>query len=134
MSHYILPLAFIALVYFAMIVLNERYGLFATDRFPSPLAKIAAYLWLGLLLFGLCIEIVGASMHVPTARELARVPFYSLFLLHGILIVFLLGWWLLTGRPPLRDFLSLRGGNKGEMVMIGFAVGIGGWIFTLVVA
>ena len=29
MSHYFLPLGFIALVYIAMIVLNERYGLFA---------------------------------------------------------------------------------------------------------
>jgi membrane protease YdiL (CAAX protease family) len=134
MSHYVLPLLFIALVYFGMIFLNQRYGLFATDRFPSPLAKTAAYVWLGVLMFGLAIEIVGASMRVPTARELARVPFYSLFLLHGILIVFLVGWWLLTGRPPLGEFLNLRRGDSGEMVMIGFAVGVGGWIFTIIVA
>lgn len=134
MSHYLLPLAFIALVYVAMIVLNERYGLFAGDRFPSPLAKVGAYIWLAMLLFGLAIEIIGASMRVPTARELAKVPFYSLFLLHGILIVFLVGWWLLTSRPPLGKFLNLRGEESGEMVMIGLAVGVGGWIFTLIVA
>ncbi|HYU25382.1 MAG TPA: type II CAAX endopeptidase family protein [Thermoanaerobaculia bacterium] len=134
MSHYLLPLGFIALVYIAMIVLNERYGLFAADRFPSLGAKIAAYAWLGLLLFGLTITVIGSAMHVPTARELARIPFYSLFLLHGVLIVFLAGWWLLTGRPPLRELLNLRRGNGVEMTMIGFAVGVGGWIFTIIVA
>src|SRR5512140_2238379 len=98
MIHYILPLTFIAIVYVAMIVMNERYHLFATDAFPSTAAKVAAYVWLGMLLFFLSVEVIGSSRHVPTARELARVPFYSLFLLHGVLIVFLLGWWLLTKR------------------------------------
>jgi membrane protease YdiL (CAAX protease family) len=134
MSHYVFPLLFIAIVYVAMIWLNERYGLFATDRFPSPGAKFAAYVWLGLLMFLLAILIVGSALHVPTARELARTPFYQLFLLHAILVVFLTGWWLLTGRPSLREFLSLRRGNSGEMVLTGFAVGIGGWIFTIIVA
>ena len=134
MSHYVLPLAFIAIVYFATIVLNERYGLFAADRFPSQGAKLGAYAWLGLLLFALVIMIVTAALHAPTAKELARVPFYMLFQLHAILIIFLAGWWLLTGRPPLRDFLNLRSDRTGELVMTGFAVGVGGWIFTIIVA
>ena len=134
MTHYVLPLGFIALVYVAMIVLNERYGLFATDRFPSSGAKVAAYAWLGLLMFLLAILVIGSALHTPTAKDLARTPFYQLFLLHFILVVFLVGWWLLTGRPPLREFMNLRRGNGGEMVMIGFAVGIGGWIFTIIVA
>jgi membrane protease YdiL (CAAX protease family) len=124
MSHYVFPLLFIALVCVAMIWLNERYGLFAMDRFPSHPAKVAAYLWLALVLFGLTFLIVGSALHTPTAKELARVPFYSL----------LAGWWLLTGRPPLREFLSLRGGRTGEMVMTGFAVGVGGWIATIIFA
>jgi len=132
--HYVLPLAFIALVYVVMIWLNERYGLFATDRFPSTAAKAGAYAWLGLLLFVLAALVIGSAMHVPTAKDLARTPFYQLFLLHGILVVFLAGWWLLTGRPPLREFFNLRGGDGGEMVMIGLAVGVGGWIFTIIVA
>lgn len=134
MTHYVLPLAFIAVVYVAMIWLNERYGLFATDRFPTPAMKVAAYAWLGLLLFGLAILVVGSAMHVPTASELAKVPFYSLFLLHGVLIVFLVGWWFLTGRPPLGEFMNLRRGENGEMVLIGLAVGVGGWIFTIITA
>jgi membrane protease YdiL (CAAX protease family) len=134
MSHYLLPLLGVAVVYVAMLWMNERYGLFATDRFPSRGAKIAAYAWLGVLLFGLAVLIIGSAMRVPTASELAKIPFYSLFLLHGVLIVFLAGWWLLTGHPPLRDFLNLRGGDTAEMTMIGLAVGVGGWIFTIIMA
>ena len=134
MIHYLYAFAFVAVVYVAILWLNERYGLFAADRFPSQGAKLAAYIWLAVVLFGLTFLIVGSALHTPTAKELARVPFYSLFLLHAVLIVFLAGWWLLTGRPPLREFLSLRGGRTGEMVMTGFAVGVGGWIVTLIFA
>ena len=134
MSPYLLPLAFIAVVYFAMIYLNERYGLFADDHFPSTAAKVAAYLWLGVLLFFLTLEVTASARHVTTKSELARMPFWQLFLLHAVLAVFLLGWWLLTKRPPIGKFLNLSGGNKGELVMIGFAVGVGGWAITMVVA
>ena len=134
MSPYLLPLAFIAIVYVAMIWMNERYGLFAADRFPTPAAKLIAYAWLAALLFILGVMVVTTALHVPTAKELARIPFYSLFTLHAILIVFLVGWWLLTGRPPLAEFLNLRRGNSGEMVMTGLAVGVGGWIFTIIMA
>ena len=134
MHHYLLPLVFIALVYILMIVMNERYRLFSGDHFSSGLTKILAYLWLALLLFGLAILIIGSSLKTPTAKELAHVPFYSLFALHGILIVFLAGWWLLTRRPPLGQFFNIPRRGNGDAVLIGFAVGVGGWIFTISVA
>ncbi len=132
--HYILPLAFIAVIYIAMIVMNERYRLFSTDHFSSPVTKTLAYLWLAVLMFGLAILVTGSSLKTPTAVELARVPFYSLFALHAILIIFLLGWWLLTQRPPIGEFLSIPRHGNGEAVLTGFAVGVGGWIVTLSVA
>jgi membrane protease YdiL (CAAX protease family) len=134
MHYYILPLAFIAIVYIAMIVMNERYHLFSADHFSSPLMKGLAYLWLALLMFSLAILITGSSLRIPTAKELARVPFYSLFGLHAILLVFLAGWWLLTRRPPLGEFLNIPRRGNGEAVLTGFAVGVGGWIFTLSLA
>jgi uncharacterized protein len=134
MHHYIFPLIFIALVYVLMIVMNERYRLFSVDHFSSPLMKLIAYLWLGILMFGLAILVTGSSLKTPTARELARVPFYSLFGLHAILFVFLLGWWLLTRRPPIGEFLNIPRRGNGEAVLTGFAVGVGGWIFTLSIA
>ena len=134
MHYYILPLAFITIVYIAMIVMNERYHLFSADRFSSPLMKGLAYLWLALLMFSLAILITGSSLRIPTAKELARVPFYSLFGLHAILFVFLVGWWLLTSRPPIGEFLNIPRRGNGQAVLTGFAVGVGGWIFTLTVA
>ena len=65
---------------------------------------------------------------------------FSQFMLHkplgafGVIIIFLVVWWLLSGRPSLRDYLSIRTERAGEAVMTGFAVGFGGWLFTLAVA
>jgi len=134
MHHYVLPLIFITLVYAAIIVLNERYRLLSADHFSSTAMKVIAYLWLGILMFGLVILITGSSLRIPTAQELARVPFYSLFGLHAILFVFLLGWWLLTKRPPLGEFLNIPRRGNGDAVLTGFAVGVGGWIFTISIA
>lgn len=129
-----IPLAVIAIVYAAMIWMNERYALFAADHFRSTAAKVGAYIWLGLLLFVLTVEIVGSALRTLTPKELAHIPFYTLFGLHAILLIFLIGWWLLAGRPRIADFLNLRTADAGEMVMTGFAVGVGGWIFTLILA
>jgi membrane protease YdiL (CAAX protease family) len=133
-SPLVLPLLFIALVFAAMVWLNERYAWFATDRFPSPAAKFAAYAWLGALLFLLTALVTRASQHTPTSRELARIPFFSLFSMHAILVVFLAGWWALTQRPPLRSYLNLPREHTGEAILGGFAIGLSGWIFTLMVA
>ncbi len=133
MTPFIIPIACIAIVYVAMIVLNERIDLFR-DRFPTTAAKFGAYVWLGFFMVLLCVVIVASSLSPPTAKDLARVPFYSLFSLHAILFVFLLGWWLLTKRPPWREFLSVRSGRPGEAVLTGLAVGVGGWVFTIAAA
>jgi membrane protease YdiL (CAAX protease family) len=134
MHHYVFPLSFIAVIYLGMIFMNERYRLFSVDRFSSTAIKLVAYLWLGILMFALVILITGAALHIPTAQELARVPFYSLFGLHAILFVFLLGWWLLTKRPPIGEFLNIPRRGNGEAILTGFAVGVGGWIFTISIA
>lgn len=133
MNPYILPFVFIALVYVAMIVLNERIGLLG-DRFASKGLKIAAYVWLGVFMFLLTALIVASSLAPPTAKDLAKVPFYSLFMLHAILISFLIGWWLMAGRPPLLEFFNIQRKEPGSAVLTGFAVGLGGWIFTIAMA
>jgi len=133
MNHYLLPLLFIAVVYVTLIILNERISLFR-DAFPSPGYKVAAYIWLGIFLGVLTLLIVASALAPPSAKELARVPFYSLFSLHAILIVFLTGWWLLAGRPPLMRFFNIQREAPGEAVMTGLAVGVGGWMLTILLA
>lgn len=130
---YIIPLVFMAIVYVVLIVLNERVGLFR-DTFSSTGVKVLAYFWLALFLFLLTLIIVASALAPPSARDLARVPFYSLFLLHAILIAFLLGWWLMTGRPPLLRFFNVQSENPGEAVLTGLGVGVGGWIVTISIA
>ena len=123
-----------AVFFVGIVVLHQRYSLLSADRFTSPIAQTAAYAWLGLLLFGLTLLVTGAALKTPTARELASTPFYRIFALHWILIIFLFVWWLLTGRPRITDFLNISRERVGEAVMTGLAVGFGGWMFTLAVA
>ena len=134
MNPYIVPLAVMAVVYLAIVILNERYNLLSVDHFSSTMTKAAAYVWLAVFLFGIELLVIASALHTPTGRELAHTPFYRLFALHWILIIFLAGWWLLTGRPRLTTYLNIRTDNAGEAVMTGLAVGFGGWIFTLVAA
>jgi len=134
LNAFILPLVFIVLVWVGMIYMNERYRLFSVDQFSTPVVKWIAYVWLGVFLFVLTFLIVGSSLHPPTSKDLARVPFYSLFTLHAILLLFLIGWWLLTRRPPIDRFLNIPRQRLGQAVMAGFAVGVGGWIATILLA
>lgn len=134
MNPFILPITLIALVYAAIVVLNERYNLLSADRFPSAAAKVGAYVWLGLFMLLIALLVTGSSLKTPTAKELASTPFYRLFALHAILVVFLIVWWLLSGRPRLGEYLNIRRERAGEAIMTGFAVGFGGWMFTIAVA
>jgi membrane protease YdiL (CAAX protease family) len=130
-THFAIPLLLVAIVYAVMLVLNERMGLFG-DHFSSPLLKVLAYVWLAIFLGVITVAIVSSSLVQPTAKQLSAMPFYSLFALHAILIVFLAGWWFLTGRPPLTRFLNIR--LDGNSLLTGLAVGVGGWMFTIALA
>jgi len=129
-----IPLTCIGIVWLVLVYLNERYQLFSVDRFASITMKWIAYVWLGLFLFLLTFLIVASSLRPPSVKELSRVPFYSLFTLHAILLAFLAVWWLLTQRPRITSFLNIPRERVGESIMTGFAVGVGGWIFTILLA
>ncbi|HEX7189970.1 MAG TPA: hypothetical protein VF381_00205, partial [Thermoanaerobaculia bacterium] len=131
MSEFGIPLLLVAIVYVVLLVLNERMNLFG-DHFSSKLVKTIAYIWLAIFLVVTTVAIVSSSLVQPTARELAAMPFYSLFALHAILIIFLTGWWFLTGRPPITRFLNIR--FDGKTLLTGLAVGVGGWMFTIALA
>jgi membrane protease YdiL (CAAX protease family) len=125
---------FALLVWLTIIFLNERHGLLSCDRFPNAGAKWFAYLWLGLLIVGMALIVTGSALAPQTARMLRQMPFYSLFAIHAVLVIFLLGWWLASGRPPMREFLNIRYERPAEVLAIGTAVGVGGWIITIVTA
>jgi membrane protease YdiL (CAAX protease family) len=124
-------LVFMVLVWLTIVVLNEKINLLSCDRFASRGAKYFAYVWMGFFFTLLGALVAGAAMRPARARDLANAPFYQLFALHAILVIFLVGWWLASGRPPLFEFLNFQRGRNGEAVMIGLAVGVGGWIITI---
>jgi membrane protease YdiL (CAAX protease family) len=109
----------VTLFMLAIVYLNERHGLLSCDRFPSVEAKWFAYIWMWLFLSGLAVLVARSAQEQPTASQIAKMPFYSVFEMHLILVVFLFGWW--AARPA-------------EVVAIGISVGVGGWIITLLVA
>ncbi|MBI2212131.1 MAG: CPBP family intramembrane metalloprotease [Acidobacteria bacterium] len=118
----------------AIIVLNETKGLLSHDRFPSRGHRFAAY----VLLTGLLVFVTGlvamASRKPATSSELATMPFWSLFTMHFILVVFLVCWWLVSGRPALGSFFNVRNEQVGVEALAGVAIGLGGWILTVTVA
>ena len=132
---YLLPVAFVLLVWLVIVYLSETGGLLAAvDRFPSAIAKWAAYIWLLLFMVALAVLVTGSALTPPTSKQLASAPFWSLFMLHAVLIVFLIGWWAFSGAPNLKEFLQIRHERPGEVIAIGTAVGVGGWMLTLLTA
>ncbi|MDP9192478.1 MAG: CPBP family intramembrane metalloprotease [Acidobacteriota bacterium] len=125
---------FALVVCLTIFYLNERHGLLSCDRFPSATAKWVAYAWLTLFFVVMAYLVTGSALSKMTAKQVADIPFYSLFGMHVILVVFLLGWWAATGFPEWREFLNVRHERPAEVVSIGVAVGVGGWIFTIVMA
>src|SRR5688500_15188233 len=93
---------FVTLVWLAIVLLNERYGILSCDRFSSPGAKWFAYLWLGGFMILLAMLVTASALTPVTAKQLADTPFHSLFLMHVILVAFLVGWWIATGFPNVR--------------------------------
>lgn len=134
MIAYFIAAILMTIVWMTIIYLNERYNLLSCDRFTSLGKKYFAYGWLGLFLLLLGVLVANAAKNPARASDLARTPFYALFSLHLILVMFLIGWWLATNRPPLREFFNIQNGRSGEAILIGLAVGVAGWIFTLLVA
>lgn len=132
---YVLPVGFVLLVWAAIVYLNERHGLLAAaDRFPNAAVRWVAYAWLGLFMVALAAMVTASALAPPTTRQLSGAPFYSLFVLHAVLTLFLVGWWLLSGMPALKEFLQIRHERPGEVLAIGTAVGVGGWMLTLATA
>jgi membrane protease YdiL (CAAX protease family) len=125
---------FALVVCLAIIYLNERHGLLSCDRFPSAMAKWIAYAWLTLFFVGLALLVTSSALAKLTSKQVAEIPFYSLFGMHLILVVFLFGWWAATGFPEWREFLNVRHERPAEVVAIGVSVGVGGWVFTIVMA
>src|SRR5258708_37149366 len=133
--HSLYVVAIAAVLGFAVVVvLDTRYGLFrAAGHFYSPWKRGLAYAWLGLFLLFVTYLVAGSARRVPTREQLIKTPFYQLFALHLILVVFLFVWRLLSERPNVFAYLNIERQNVVHPILTAYAIGAGGWIFTALV-
>ncbi len=114
----------------AILVVADSRGRFAVDRFPTPLRKGAAMALLYLVLVAtLLLPAIGSPLPIDTSR----LSFGGVFIVQGLLALFLALWWLLVGRPPLAEFLALRSRHPLREAGAGVCLGLVGWVLTLVV-
>jgi len=115
----------------AILAVADARGRFARDRFATPLQKGAAMALLFLVLVA-TVLLPAAGPRGPI--DTSRLSFGGVFVLQGLLILFLALWWLLSGRPPLADFLALRSARPLAEAGAGICLGLIGWVLTLAVA
>lgn len=109
----------------------DRKGAFRRDAFPSPGRKRAALALLFVLLAATTLAPAAAGGRPP---DVSTLRITQVFLVQGILAAFLVLWWLLAGRPPLRSFLALESSRPAAEAAAGVALGLIGWTLTIVVA
>lgn len=114
----------------AVAVANAR-GLFARDPFPTRGRKRAA---LVLLVLVLAATVLVPAVSGSERIDPRRLSFVSVFAGQALLAGFLLSWWALSGRPPLRDFLALGSASPAAEAGAGVCLGLIGWTLTIAVA
>ena len=114
----------------AIVFTADRKGAFRCDVFPSTSRKRAALLLLVLVLIVTTLLPAAAGGRAP---DVSTLRFSQVFTVQALLAGFLLGWWLLSGRPPLRSFLGLESKRPLAEAGAGIALGLIGWTLTIVV-
>jgi len=108
-------------------------AVFAEDGFEEPGRRaVAMGLLAGVLLLTVAIPFAGGLAGAqPETKELSLV---SVFAVHGMLLFFLACYYALSGRRSITDFLRLRSEHPGAELARGAAIGVAGWLLTIVTA
>lgn len=108
-------------------------ALFAQDGFRTPGRRLAAHVLLAsVLLLTVAVPFAaGLAGPEPETRTLSHA---SLFVIHGILAIFLVVYYLLSGRTSIVDFLRLRSSRPAADLSAGVLIGAAGWLLTLLAA
>lgn len=105
-------------------------AVFELEVFPSPGRRAAALVLLALaLLVTVILPFAGGLAGGPP--DSARLSLVSLFAVHGILLAFLVGYFLLSGHRSLAEFLKLSSARPLADVSEGLLIGVFGWVVTL---
>jgi membrane protease YdiL (CAAX protease family) len=113
----------------AIVVVAARKGCFSRDVFPGGRRRAAALVALGVTL---AATTVLPALSLGRPIDPAHLSLGSILALQQLLALFLLAWWLLSGRPPVGEFLALATPDPGRQVRLGVVVGLAGWGLTVV--
>ena len=105
-------------------------AVFAQDGLTDPTRRLTAG---GLLAIVLLLTVAipfagGLAAGQPQTKHLKIV---SLFAVHAILALFLVGYYLLTRRVSLADFLKLKSARPIVDLSAGILIGLAGWALTV---
>jgi membrane protease YdiL (CAAX protease family) len=105
-------------------------AVFDQDGFSAPGRKAAAVVLLALvLLLTVIIPFAGGLAGGPP--DTARLSLVSLFAVHGVLIAFLAGYFVLSGHRRPAEFLKLTSARPLADISEGILIGVFGWVVTL---
>lgn len=112
---------------------SRSRSVFGQDGFSTPGRRAAA---MGLLAAVLLLTVaipfaVGLTGTEPEAHELS---FVTLFGVHAMLAVFLLCYYLLSGRRSVTEFLKLESDRPSSDLAAGVFIGAAGWLLTILLA
>jgi len=106
----------------------------AQDGFATPRRRAAAMVLLAAVLL-LTVAIPFAAGLAGGEPDADRpLSFVGLFGVHAALALFLVCYYLLSGRRSWRDFLRLRSERPAADLSAGIFIGAAGWLLTLVLA
>ena len=126
---YVLLLGVALPIVAAIVVVAARKGCFRRDPFPDERRRAWALVALGVTLAATTI-LPAFSLGRPI--DPSRLSLGSILALQQLLSLFLVGWWALSGRPPLREFLALETPDPAGQARLGVGVGLAGWGLTVV--
>lgn len=110
-----------------ILIVAIRRGAFRIDEFPSPARRATAF---SLLFFVFLSTVLLPAAADGRSVDTARLKYYEVFTSQGLLLAFLVCWWLLSGRPPALEFLALRPANPLNEAGAGLCLGFIGWGVT----
>jgi membrane protease YdiL (CAAX protease family) len=99
-------------------------------EFPAPWRAACAYGLLGAVLL-LIVALPIATFWRGEPLTVETIGPLTLFAGQGVLATFLLLWFLLRRRAPLRSFLHLPRGHWAARVTEGIRIGVFGWLVTM---